>query len=81
MYEVILDQMIDDMQSFGMISTILISEDYYDTMSTREKAHLESFLYPDAIKWLIVTDRKEYWSFRYSHEPMVINSNDIFPMD
>ena len=68
MYNIILDALIDDMQSFGIISTIIISEDYYDQMSSKEINHLDSFL-ADGIKWLIVNDRKEYWSFIYSHEP------------
>ena len=59
MYNIILDALIDDMQSFGIISTIVISEDYYDQMSSKEINHLDSFL-TDGMKWLIVNDRKEY---------------------
>jgi hypothetical protein len=68
MYDIILDALIDDMQSFGIISTIIISDDYYSSLSKKEVNHLDSFL-TDGIKWLIVTDKKEYWSFVYSHEP------------
>ena len=69
MYDIILDALIDDMQSFGLISTIVISEDYYGQMSSKEISHLDSFL-SDGMKWLIVNDRKQYWSFIYSHKPI-----------
>lgn len=68
MYDIILDALIDDMKSFGIISTIVISEDYYEQMSSKEINHLDSFL-TDGMKWLIVNDRKEYWSFIYSYKP------------
>jgi hypothetical protein len=68
MYDIILDALIDDMKNFGMISTIIISQDYYYQMSKKQINHLDSFL-TDGLKWLIVNDRKEYWSFIYSSEP------------
>jgi hypothetical protein len=70
MYQIILDQIIDDMQSFGIISTIIISGDYYSTLTKKEVAHLESLIDSETLKWLIVNDKKQYFSFRYSHEPI-----------
>jgi len=70
MYDIILDQLIDDIQNFGYIATIVISEDYFDSMTKREQDHLESFIDPNSgVKWLITNERKEYWTFRYSCEP------------
>ena len=72
MYDIILDQIIDDIQNFGYIATIIISEDYFDSMTKREQDHLESFVDPNSgVKWMISTEREQYWSFRYSCEPMV----------
>jgi predicted transcriptional regulator len=70
MYEVILDSIIDEMGNFGLVSTIIISNDYYESMNKKQKEHLEEFL-DGSIKWMIVTDRKEYFSLKFSHEPMV----------
>lgn len=77
MYEIILDALIDDMQSFGIVSTIVISQDYYDSMSKKEKDHLESLLdINTGIHWAVLSDKKEYWHFRYSAEPFVFEEID-----
>lgn len=70
MYEIILDSMIDEMQNFGLVSTILISVDYYDSMSQKQIDHLESLMdMCSNFKWMLINDKKEYFSFIYSTEP------------
>lgn len=69
MYEIILNALIGDMHSFGLVSTIVISQDYYCSMSKKEINHLNSFLTGN-IKWTIVSDKKQYWFFLYSSKPV-----------
>jgi len=70
MYDIILDSMLDEMQDFGLVSQIVISLDCYENMSKKEINHLESLLDLNSkIKWMIVSDRKEYFAFKYSIEP------------
>jgi len=70
MYDIILDSLIDEMHNFGLISTIIISTDYYEKMTNKQINHLESLLdLSGGIKWMLVNDRKEYFAFKYSLEP------------
>lgn len=70
MYKVILDSLLDEMQNFGLISTIVISGDYYITITDKERQHLESLLdMNSSFKWMLVNDKKEYFSFVFSIEP------------
>ena len=70
MYDIILNSIIDEMQNFGLISIIIISTDCHEGMDKREIQHLESLLDPKvSIKWMLVNDRKEYFSFKYSTDP------------
>jgi hypothetical protein len=57
------------MTKFGLISTIIISNDVFEIMTKKETNHLEGFL-DGNIKWLICTDKQKYFSFIYSFEPM-----------
>ena len=70
MYDIILDSLIDEMQNFGLVSTIIISNDYYEGMTKKEIDHLDSLLdINGGIRWMFVSDRKEYFAFKYSIEP------------
>lgn len=68
MYEIILENIIEDMVDFGLISTIIISEDVFCEMDKKQIAHLEEFL-DGNLKWLICTDKKGYYKFIYSFRP------------
>lgn len=69
MYEIILKNIIDDMADFGLISTIVVSDDVFCEMEKKQIKHLEEFL-DSSIKWLIISDKKEYYSFIYSVNPV-----------
>lgn len=74
--------MIEDMKNFAIIKTIIISEDCYSQMSTKEINHLDSFLVDEGIKWLILNDnRKDFFSFRYSYDPIEFEEPDPFSLD
>jgi hypothetical protein len=68
MYEDILDSIIEDMADFGLISTIAISYDIYSGMTSRQINHLEGFLTGN-LKWLIRSDKKEYYTLIYEEKP------------
>lgn len=68
MYEKILNSVIEDMANFGLISTIVISNDIFEQMNSKQIKHLEEFL-DGNIKWLIRSDREQYYNFIYSFEP------------
>lgn len=81
MYEKILDQLIDDMKNFAIISSIVITEDCYSKMTKKEIAHLDSFLSGD-LKWLILNDnRKDFFSFRYDYEPIEYEEPAPYELD
>lgn len=73
MYEIILKNIIEDMADFGLISTIVVSEDIFCEMEKKQIKHLEEFL-DGTLKWLIISDKKEYYNFIYSSSP-VRNNN------
>ncbi len=56
------------MTDFGLISAIAISCDIYSNMTSKEINHLEGFLTGN-IKWLIRTDKKQYYNFIYEEKP------------
>jgi hypothetical protein len=68
MYANILEDIIEDMADFGLISTIAISYDIYSNMTSKEVNHIEGFLTGN-IKWLIRNDKNEYYSFIYEEKP------------
>jgi hypothetical protein len=68
MYNDILKDIIEDMTDFGLISTVSISYDIYTNMTSKEINHIESFLTGN-IKWLIRSDKKEYYSLIYEEKP------------
>ena len=71
MYNIILDSMLEEMQNFGLVSTIVISSDYHESMDKKQIEHLESLLdLSGGVKWLISNEKKEYFRFIYSFEPM-----------
>ena len=68
MYSDILENIIEDMADFGLISTIAISYDIYSSMTSKEVNHIEGFL-TGSIKWLILNDKNQYYSFIYEEKP------------
>lgn len=68
MYENILDNIIEDMTDFGLISAITISYDIYNSMTSKQINHIEGFLTGN-IKWLIINDKNEYYNFIYEEKP------------
>jgi len=71
MYDIILDSILEEMNNFGLISTIIISSDYHESMNKKQIEHLESLLdISGGVKWLISNEKQEYFRFRYSFEPM-----------
>jgi hypothetical protein len=68
MYEKILNSIIEDMANFGLISTIVISNDIFQEMNSKQIKHLEDFL-DGNLKWLICSDKKQYYNFIYSFKP------------
>lgn len=75
MYQEILNAVIEDMADFGLISTIVISNDIFEEMDSKQIRHLEEFL-DGNIKWLIRSDKKGYYSFIYSFKPR--KSQDVW---
>ena len=71
MYEKILNSIIEDMAKFALVSTVIISSDYYDTITNKQKHHIEGFL-GEGINWVILSDQEECFYFKYSWEPMEI---------
>ena len=68
-YEKILNEMLEDMHNFGLISSIALSSDVYESMSTKEINHLESLM-SGGIKWIISNEKEGYYHFFYNREPM-----------
>jgi RNA binding exosome subunit len=68
MYEEILKNIIEDMANFGLISTITISYDIFNSMDKKQINHLEEFL-DGNIKWLIRFDKENYYVFIYKENP------------
>lgn len=68
MYANILEDIIEDMADFGLISTIVISYDIYSNMTSKEINHIEGFLTGN-IKWLIRNDKNQYYGFIYEEKP------------
>jgi putative sterol carrier protein len=68
MYANILEDIIEDMADFGLISTIAISYDIYSNMTSKEINHIEGFLTGN-IKWLIRNDKNQYYGFIYEEKP------------
>lgn len=68
MYEDILDNIIEDMTDFGLISTIVVSYDIYSNMTPKQINHLEEFLTGN-LKWLICSDKKEYYNLIHQEKP------------
>jgi len=68
MYENILNNIVEDMVDFGLVATVAISYDIYSNMTPKEINHIESFLTGN-IKWLIRTDKKEYYTLIYEEKP------------
>lgn len=72
MYKNILKNLIDDMQNFGYIKILHVSRDIYNSMKPKEREHLESFLDLNSpIKWIVDTEKKNYYKFIYTDEPML----------
>ena len=70
MYEKIKEDLLDDMKYFGLVSTIIISIDVYESLSNNERLNLEDHLsigYP--LKWLILSTVEDHYSFIYAIEP------------
>ena len=57
-------------EGFGVIKTILISDDVYNNLTHDEIKHLEAFT-TGSVSWVIYSDRKSYINFYYDYEPMV----------
>lgn len=68
MYDNILENIIEDMADFGLICAVSVSYDIYSGMTLKEINHIESFLTGN-IKWLIRSDKKEYYSLIYEEKP------------
>lgn len=68
MYKDILDNIIEDMADFALISTVAISYDIYSSMTPKEIRHIEEFLTGN-IKWLICNDKKEHYVLIYEENP------------
>jgi len=68
MYENILNNIVEDMVDFGLVATVAISYDIYSNMTPKEINHIEGFLTGN-MKWLIHTDKKEYYTLIYEEKP------------
>ena len=66
MFQIIYDQIMDEMMSLGIVKTIIISQDYYDQLSENERYKLESLLEcSTTMKWLITTEKEQFFNFVY----------------
>lgn len=62
----------DEMMCFGIIKTIVISDDYFNQLTENERYKLESLLECSTrVKWMITTERSNYFKFLYTQHPYI----------
>ncbi len=70
MYKKLLNKVRDIMNRWGLVKVIIISDDYYQLLTESQRRDIEGYLtIGNPIKWMIVTDKKEYYDFKYSAKP------------